>query len=153
MMRVAPAKFHLPVILIIAGLISCKTQEATSPAQRYYYYPKTNTYYDAAALEYIYSLDSGRNWVKMKTAAESTRPALGEEVSIKETGDEIWLENETHRNMYGGTLYNVISRDTALLTAEKPKEIKKPVAKQDSAVSSPKKKRNIFQKIFGKKKN
>lgn len=153
MIPVAWAKFHLPVFILIVGFISCENHKETSPEHRYYYYPKANTYCDAKSFEYIYSLDSGRNWLKMKTSAErNTPPALGEQILIKETDDDIWFENEMHRNMYGGKLYNVITRDTVLLS-HKPKEVKKTTAKQDSVTSSSKKKRNIFQKIFGKKKN
>ena len=153
MIHVAMARCVLPLLLIVIVSTSCQDKKATVPQQRYYYYPKANLYYDSKSLEYIYSLDSARTWVKVKAAGDQqSTAALGDQVVIKETSDEIWLENEMHRNMYGGNLYNVITRDTALLT-EKPKEVRKPVSKQDSSTINPKKKRNIFQKIFGKKKN
>lgn len=153
MIRIARAKCFLPLFIIIVGAAACENNKATSPEQRYFYYPKANTYFDSKSLEYIYSLDSARTWVKMKTATgQIPSAALGDQVAIKETSDDVWNENETHRNMYGGTLYNVITKDTTLLT-DKPKEIKKTVSKQDTEEPDTKKKRNIFQKIFGKKNN
>ena len=153
MMHVTRAKYFLPVLMIIIGCISCENKQAALPQQRYYYYPKTNIYYDANSLEYIYSLDSARTWVKLKSApGQNASAILGDQVSIKETDDDIWFENELHRNMYGGTLYNLVTQDTALLS-DKTKEVKKTDPKQNAEANTPKKKRNIFQKIFGKKNN
>lgn len=152
--RFPQAASLLPLVMILVGSTSCENKTAELlPEHRYYYYPKANLYYDSQSLQYIYSLDSTRSWVKVKaTKGQQASAVLGDEIAIKETSGDIWEENETHRNMYGGNLYDVITKDTALLT-EKPKEVKRSVAKPDPNATSTKKKKNIFQKIFGKKKN
>jgi len=133
---------------------SCKTQAVKAKAGQYYYFPKTNIYYDVAQAEYIYSLDSGRSWNKMKNIKINETPlTLGGKVIINESGDDIWKDNETHRSLYGGSLYNIITRDTSfLLRVSKSKDIKKAAPKSDSMAGNIKKKRNFFQRLFGKKK-
>ena len=136
-------------------LWGCSADKPVVPGlgARFFYYPKTNVYFDAHLLNYSYSLDSGRTWQSMQADSASTRPlSLGGEIEIKGSKEEPWEDNITHRSMYGGTLYNVLTRDTILLADNTIKEEKKPVTKLPAA-EAPKKKKNIFQKIFGKKKN
>ncbi len=146
---------YLSFLLLLCAVVlqpACQQKKEDVPVQRYYYYPKTNIYFDAEQVNYIYSLDSARTWQSMKVTVGTTAPnTLGAQVLIKDPGGDIWNENEQHRSLYGGTIYNVITSDTVLLADNtKVKEEKKPG--QVITVTPPKKKKNIFQKIFGKKK-
>lgn len=132
---------------------SCKT-DTPKQEQQFFYFPKTNIYYDAAEATYIYSLDSGRVWKKLNASVRTDpSPVLGGKIVIAATGEDIWKDNESHRSLYGGMLYNVITRDTSYLLTNtvKSKEEKKPGIKPGSETE--KKKNNFIQRIFGKKKN
>ncbi|MEO6583122.1 MAG: hypothetical protein ABIO05_02290 [Ferruginibacter sp.] len=152
-MKVAPGRL-LFFFFILIQIISCKTNSVAETSVRYYYYPKTNVYYDSLQGSYSYSLDSGRNWKTFKAATlQKNTNALGARIPIDETDENIWKYNEKHRGMYGGGLYNIITSDTTALSNNYKVKEKKLSGKPDSVAPAPKKKRNIFQKIFGKKKN
>lgn len=139
----------------LAMFNSCNNEVASKKELQYYYFPKTNIYYDVAEANYIYSLDSGRSWQKVNNFKMNEPPlTLGGKIIISGNGEEIWKDNESHRSLYGGMLYNVITRDTSFLLADnavKTTENKKSGYKSDSTISNPKKKRNFFQRLFGKK--
>ena len=142
------------IIITFPVFYSCKTEEVKADASQYHYFPKTNVYYDVNESEYIYSLDSGRVWQKVKNIKMAEAPVtLGGKIIIEGKGIEIWKDNESHRALYGGTLYNILTRDTALLAQNpvaKTKDIKKPSATQETEVTE-KKKKNFLQRLFGKK--
>ena len=147
-------KVFFIAVISLSFLYSCKTDVTEEKPAEYYYFPKTNIYYDVKEANYIYSLDSGRQWQKMKNEGSNEMPiTLGGKILISGTGTDIWKDNESHRALYGGMLYNIITKDTALLLQNpglRPKELKKTVSKPDTPVNT-KKKKNFFQRIFGKK--
>lgn len=140
-------------------LTACQNQNNSSEkdSSTYYYYPKSNAYYHLATSTYIYSIDSGKNWTTLPDSTHSPAKNLGKMIKINSANEEIWRENEVHRKMYGGNLINLIRKPTDSLKHTVPKKTavkkKKPViADSGYQIDPPKKKRNLFQRIFGKKK-
>ncbi|GAC1380283.1 MAG: hypothetical protein NVSMB45_03370 [Ginsengibacter sp.] len=120
----------------------------------FYYYPKANAYYDVTNASFIYSLDSGKNWTVLQDSSKQNNSFLGKRVLIKSYTSDVWRDNEVHRKMYGGTLINLVRRDSSKEKNLKAKAAaKKANMNPDSLLISeqPKKKRNFFQRLFGKK--
>ncbi len=139
-----------------------KRTEPTAQAKAvmtFYYYPKTNVYYDVSNSSYFYSVDSGRNWTVLKDSVGQNTRILGKQVIIKSSTNDIWRDNELHRKMYGGVLINLTSNRDSLRNkngSQKGKwslKKKKPgiVADSNLIIDERPKKRNFFQRLFGKK--
>lgn len=134
---------------------ACKESPAIeSKTNEYFFYPKTNIYYDGRDSSYFYSLDSGRNWRKMKDQTRITPSTLGGRISIQVNENPIWQDNAKHRELYGGVLYNILTKDTQLLASNIAKESRKSItpSERNTNTITEEKKKNIFQRIFGKKK-
>src|SRR5258705_3613280 len=87
-------------MLLIISLISF--QQAGAQQQKFYYYPKSNVYYDLAHRHYVY-LNNG-NW----TPATNYPPRFSRRdrrVVIYHSGPEVWMDNSAHHRKY----YNVPS--------------------------------------------
>ncbi len=146
-------------------LSSCgeKKSETTATSGKgvmtFYYYPKTNVYYDVSNSSYFYSIDSGRNWTVLKDSVGQKTRILGKQVIIKSSTNDIWRDNELHRKMYGGVLINLTSnRDSArnkngALKGKLSLKKKKLLTPADSILipDDHPKRRNFFQRLFGKK--
>jgi hypothetical protein len=142
-------------------LIACNNKEAKI-ASVIYYYPKANMYYKVAEKSYIYSLDGGRTWLNITDTADKAPMTLGAKVLLTSTTDSIWKENEVHRKLYAGTLYNLTGKDTAKVIAitkvterKAVRKSSKPKAKKVEEKETKRKKpiKKFFQKIFGKRKD
>lgn len=147
--------------LILLTIWNCKTNEVV-PANNtltFYYYPKTNVYYDVTNASYLYSIDSGKNWTVLLDSSRKNTKILGNKIIINSANSDIWKENELHRKMYGGRLINLVNHDSVKNknVIVKPKSLlkkKKMVIPTDSVIIKEEKpkKRNFFQRLFGKKK-
>ena len=157
--------YSLIICIILAFFYSCESKNNETAANNkrvntFYYYPKTNVYYDIATTSYIYSVDSGKNWTVLRDSTGKNNQRLGKKVIINSSTNDIWRDNELHRKMYGGNLINLTGKDTSSVNnnlALKPKsnlKKKKLVISNDSLnqIQEPKKKRSFFQRLFGKKK-
>jgi hypothetical protein len=144
-----------------ASFISCNNKQ---PQQHeFYYYPKTNVYYDLQSSTYIYSLDGGRTWYSVNKLTENEPGTLGNKQIIYSTSNEIYKDNAAHRKKYGGSLIvfantenDVNAVDTG--ASERPaikKNVKhKSTGKKGTEYNKPQKKplKDFFKKIFGKHK-
>ncbi len=129
-------------------------KESISKPLTFYYFPKANAYYDVTNASFIYSLDSGKNWTVLPDSSKQNNPILGKRFLIKSNTSDVWRDNEIHRKMYGGTLINLVRRDSVRYKSLKAKAAaKKAQLNADSILISeqPKKKRNFFQRLFGKR--
>lgn len=130
---------------------------------KFYYYPKTNVYFDVAKKKYIYSLDGGKTWGNISSTSDKEPTTLGKRLIIYSTTDSIWKQNEAHRKQYAGTLYNIINQDNIAsvgsevierrLVHNKSIKPKVKVITYKAPEEKPEKKRTFFQKVFGKNKN
>jgi hypothetical protein len=138
--------------------ISCSSKTEKQEV-KFYYYPRTNVYFDVDKKNYIYSLDGGKSWGIVNNSIDKEPATLGKRVVIYSTTDSIWKENEAHRSQYSGTSYNIIREDniasTAGIVTERKAVYKSPRPKtvtRKTPAQKPEKKRNFFEKIFGKNK-
>lgn len=134
--------------------VSKETKENISKPLTFYYFPKANAYYDVTNASFIYSLDSGKNWTVLIDSSKQNNPFLGKRFLIKSNTSDVWRDNEIHRKMYGGTLINLVKRDSVKYKSLKAKSTaRKNQLNADSVLISeqPKKKRNFFQRLFGKR--
>lgn len=140
--------------------ICCSSSNKQKQEIKFYYYPKTNVYFDVAKKTYIYSLDGGRTWGNMSIPSDKEPATLGKRVVIYSTVDSIWKQNEAHRKQYAGTLYNIINQDNVASIGSEVterrfvhyKSIRPKVITYKAPPPKPEKKRTFFQKIFGKNK-
>jgi hypothetical protein len=123
-------------------------------------------YYNVASKTYTYSLDGGKTWRNMNSEADKEPSTLGEKIVLTSITDSIWKENEVHRKLYAGKLYDIIddttngaNGDNLGAVAGKVSERKavqkgsKTKTRRKAKVEVKEEKRPIkkfFQKIFGK---
>lgn len=125
---------------------------------KFYYYPEKNIYYDVANKSYVYSLDSGRTWKSIADSSGEDPGTMGKRVIISSATDSVWNANEMYSKKYGGSLYNLIGKDTGLALRHTEITEKKKFKKTKTIVvrnndEKPKKKglRRFFEKLFGKR--
>lgn len=146
------------ILLTLSGcfIISCNQFDIGTAGDRYYYYPSKNVYYDVKRSNFIYSLDSGKTWDSMYS--ETPNPAItGKRELVYNTNGEVWKDNEAHRQLYNGTLLNIINEESL----KKPDPLTKKFIERNTPNISqePQKKerkrpiKKFFQKLFGKKKD
>ena len=136
---------------------SCNNAEEKKEAE-FYYYPKANVYYDLSGKLYYYSLNGGETWNGMADSIGSPPASLGEKVVIHSASDSVWKENETHRKLYSGVLYNVAPfEDSSAASVASPvserKSLRKPSRTQAPVAERKRPLKKFFQKIFGKRKD
>lgn len=140
-------------------LYSCSSKQQ-KPEGKFYYYPKTNVYFDVAKNNYIYSLDGGKTWGNIKNISDKEPATLGKRVVMSSAVDSIWNQNAIHRKQYAGTLYNIINDDNKIASVGSEVTERRGVHKSSKARAStykpyqrkPEKKRTFFEKVFGKNK-
>jgi hypothetical protein len=83
-------------LLLVISLMSF--QQAGAQQLKFYYYPKSNVYYDVANHQYIY-LHNG-TWTTV-TSLPSGMTATGRRVIVRHSGPEVWTQNSMHVKRYG----------------------------------------------------
>ncbi len=144
----------------VTSSISCHDNKQKREV-KFYYYPKTNVYFDVAKKKYIYSLDGGKTWGNISSLSDKEPVTLGKRLIIYSAVDSIWKQNEAHRKQYAGTLYNIIDDDNRIASVGSEvterrfihKNSKVRVAPYKASPEKPVKKRTFFQKVFGTNKN
>lgn len=145
------------VIIFLLFFINCNTKKPDNKLS-YYYYPDKNVYYDPANKIYFYSLDGTKNWSTF--AANNTNPdLLGEKVIVYSNTTEVYRDNENHRKLYKGRLYDINTtistfNTTTTEVAERKVEHKKTLVPV-KVFETKKQKKGIgkfISKIFGKHK-
>jgi hypothetical protein len=144
---------------ILVGFTACKGKEEAKPSE-YYYYPKTNMYFDVAKNIYIFSLDGAKTWDTIDAKTQNEPITLGDKIVLYGSSDSIWKDNDAHRRAYKGKLYDVLADDTTdvpvttIITEKKIVKKTTPVKKEEEEVQKPRKGLGKFlNKIFGKKKD
>ena len=124
---------------------------------KFYYYPQKNVYYDVEKKIFLYSINGAKTWDSVINVSGDDPETLGEKVTIRSHIKEVYKKNETHRNLYKGKLYNIVSLETAVASAApevterrvqktRTKEVN-PFAEEDKVIEGIKK---FVNKIFGK---
>ena len=123
----------------------------------FYYYPEKNVYYDVEKKNFFYSLDGGKTWDSTINASGEDPGTLGGKVIIRSLVEDVYKNNETHRNLYKGKLYNIVNADTVLASTtpevSERKQKKKETEIKPAEEEKPKKGiKKFLEKIFGKHK-
>ena len=155
---------------IVAGMLficaSCTNNKINPPVpaekkMEFYYYPKTNMYYDVTNKKYLYSLDSSKTWLSENNESGNIPATLGNKHVIYSNTDSIWMYNAEHRKTYKGRLYHIIKVNNDLPSSykdarEKKRSLKsttkKTSDKQTDSAAPKKGIRGFFNRLFGKHK-
>ncbi len=141
-----------PVALFLS---SCHSKSAHVSQHQYLYYPDKNVYYDVAQNEYFYSVNGAKTWHTIHNPLPAPPSYLGQGITLFSDSTAVYADNETHRRLYVGVLYNIVKNDSATVVASEITERKIP-KKQPTIVTQieTKTKRGLgklLDKIFGKK--
>lgn len=147
------------ILFVVAFFLMMVTQGCSEKVDvtkyEFYYYPNVNMYYDVTAGQFIYSLDSARTWNSINEMTREQPATLGTATILHSDDREIWKQNEEHRRLYGGTIFNILTQENKYASVkEEVKERKAPVRTTKAIQEEPKKKglAKFFKNIFGKKK-
>lgn len=146
------------MIIEMFALACSGKQEEEKEDYEFYYYPQKNVYYDVDKNNFYYSLNGGKTWDSTTNTSGNDPGTLGKKVIIHSLVKQVYKDNETHRNLYKGKLYNFIYADTASASAAPEvtgrKVVKKsntteviPIPEEDKTKKGLKK---FLNKIFGK---
>ncbi|MEP7109291.1 MAG: hypothetical protein ABI760_14960 [Ferruginibacter sp.] len=150
------------VIFLIPGFMvfsfSCNRNNKSAVENVVYYYPEKNIYYDKQQAKYYYSLDGAMSWDSMTFNGAGYGAVLGVKLPIKKTGDNVWVNNESHRKEFKGVLLNIVNvRTISLSKVDSIKKLNRVViikARPEVIEKEPPEKglKKFFNKLFGKKK-
>lgn len=143
------------VVSFTIAALSCM-QKPEAPKYEFFYYPKVNMYYNVAAGQYIYSVDSARTWNTINETSPEPPATLGAAQIIKTGNKQVWNENEQHRSQYNGIILNVAAAEDEMVNndteVKDKKSLKKTAAKPTHKDQEKKGLGKFLNKIFGKKK-
>jgi hypothetical protein len=122
-------KWGLVGVLVVAAVVVFSAK-LFHKQYTFYYYPEWNAYYDVRNKYYIYSIDGGKTWDTITNSSNTVTNTLGEKIVLHSNSPEIWMENEQHRNQYGGTSNDLVGG--FLKTGEDKRPIKKKSTDKDS---------------------
>jgi len=149
--------FIVLIVSLIIVVVACNDNEENT-GNKYYYYPQKNVYYDVNQQKFYYSVDGSKSWQTFTGIADTDVLPLGEKVEIYSNDTLIYKDNDNHRKLYEGRLYNLNIANTDLVSvvpavvSERRTSVKKiPVAKEKKEEKTKKGFGKILGKIFGKK--
>jgi hypothetical protein len=146
--------------LVLIGAISlfgCKSpntptagDKQTVPSRVYYYFPKTNVYFDSTE-KIIYYFDSTKKSWQTAHSPNAMPTDLGKGARISHPSQPVWSDNKEHQLEYSAILY----ADSSDFKTPKVKK-QAPVVKQqhEQPPPAPKKKirvKDFFDRLFHKK--
>jgi hypothetical protein len=82
-------------LLLIGSLVS---MNAGAQQLKFYYYPKSNVYYDVTHRHYIYS--NNGSWTTVTTLPSGVSVTRTRRVVIYNSGPEVWTQNAMHVKKY-----------------------------------------------------
>jgi hypothetical protein len=139
-------------ILITASVAFSSCNKITQKKFEFFYYPQLNVYFDVAAREYFFSLDSGKTWDSVYSNTNAEPATLGNKQILYSDTHAIWDSNEEHLKQYNGHAINIIYSDTVSVTQDEVTDRKTKKIKSVTAdTKQPEKKPGFFQRLFGKK--
>lgn len=136
--------------------LACNSDKHKGELQ-FYYYPTKNVYYDPVKKEFLYSLNGAKSWNTFTDTSVAEPATIGEKVVIFSKNREVYKDNENHRKLYGGKLFDISSADTdSAAIAPEATERKVEQKRKQMAVKRPVAKKTgnnigrFFKKLFGK---
>lgn len=101
----------LVLLVLVAYVTIWSGREDPTDGTTFYYYPRTNVYFDVDRERYIHQDSSTGNWQKSKKLPSDRKKKLGQYVILNHPTPPVWSQNSQHRLLYGTTLY---ARDAEL---------------------------------------
>ncbi|MGZ3924180.1 MAG: hypothetical protein ACXVBJ_10465 [Flavisolibacter sp.] len=93
---------RLIMLLVFLGVLTIangvQAQEHRNE-HRFYYYPKSNVYYDPVNRQYIYSNDNN-NWTTVQRLPSNVAVQNSPRVILYSNSPEVWQMNAQHREKY-----------------------------------------------------
>lgn len=140
---------------MLVWLASCSEKKEEVAKYKFYYYPGINMYYDVAAGQYVYSLDSARTWNTVNETSQEKPATLGDGIVIYSDVKQVWKQNETHRIQYNGSVFDIPVQEGEVASAGGEVKERKAAKKQVTAEPEEPKKKGLgkfFNNLFGRKK-
>ncbi|HVK97404.1 MAG TPA: hypothetical protein VM368_06275 [Flavisolibacter sp.] len=144
-------------ILAIAIMIGCNAEKKEdAPVEKtsavFYYYPKTNVYFDTSK-KVFHFFDSSTNKWESGDLPAALYADLGKASTIVNPAQPVWVDNKNHRLIYSAALYadsTDFKKKTTTVSAQPKKRV-------DTTTIEPEKKKEtkvgkFIRKVFGKKK-
>jgi hypothetical protein len=137
--------FYLPIVFIL----SCgPAQKQKKQGATFFYYPKTNIYYDIEQKEY-YLYDSAISAWKMQEQSPAA-DSLGKKVLIEHASVPVYKDNEQHRLIYGTALYSSASDVRRKYIEDSLNSLPPPVAPRDTTTEKKDRKKGFFRRLWDK---
>ena len=134
--------------------LSCQSNNGQEENENYefYYFPKKNVYYNVEKKNFLYSLDGGKTWDSVASVSDKEPQTLGEKIIVYSDSFDVYKDNEAHRKLYNGTLYNIATADTSVAVGPEATErkVKKTVQEPTDDDEPIKGLKKFLNKIFGK---
>ncbi|MDB5232079.1 MAG: hypothetical protein JWN76_2884 [Chitinophagaceae bacterium] len=92
------------VIAITFHFQSC-TGGNNAQGSKFYYYPKSNIYYDVDNKHYLAFNDSSNSWQSLDTLTRQQLVSLGKRILINHPADPVYKNNDNDRMIYSVALY------------------------------------------------
>lgn len=152
-----PGTYFIAIIPALFFFFTACSSDKSKDRFQFYYYPDKNVYYDPLEKQFLYSLNGAKNWVAFADSTDTASVALGKKVLISADKEKVYEDNEKHRKLYDGRLYNVPIGDTATAAVspevvERKVTAKRPVTpgKRSTGKKSGNSIGKFLNKIFGK---
>src|SRR3954463_9689146 len=117
--------FIIIVVSIQLFFIACRSTDRQDEEDfQFYYYPNKNAYYNVEKKNFLYSLDGGKTWDSVASVSDKEPQTLGEKIIVYSDNYDVYKDNEAHRKLYNGTLYNITTADTSVAVGPEATERK-----------------------------
>lgn len=144
----------MPLLLVLFA--ACQPESRPAQGTAFYFYPKSNVYYDIEQKQYYALSPATQQWEQKASLNADEKAGLGEKVLINTPGIPVYKDNAHHRLVYSAALYaspedlrrkyeqDSISSLPPKPTLQEPK-VEKKSEKKRTRVGK------FLNKIFGKK--
>lgn len=95
----------LIVVAVAVYFTIISSREDPSDGTTFYYYPRTNIYYDVERERYIYPDSVNGGWQKSRKLPGEGKEKLGKYFILNNPAPPVWSQNSHHRLLYGTALY------------------------------------------------
>lgn len=142
-------------VAVVGYFTIISSREDPTDGTTFYYYPRTNLYYDVERERYIYPDTINGGWQKSRKLPGEGKDKLGKYFILNNPAPPVWSQNSHHRLLYGTALYvkaDDIRRkfiEDSIRSLPKPKPVpnRKPVPKDTTDTRSGIER--FFDRLFG----
>lgn len=92
-------------VAVVGYFTIISSREDPTDGTTFYYYPRTNIYYDVERERYIYPDTIKGGWQKSRKLPGEGKDKLGKYFILNNPAPPVWSQNSHHRLLYGTALY------------------------------------------------